>query len=957
VTTVAVAAGTRFRGFDGTDRIVPDAYEVVELREALERTYTTDAHLVSYVVRGRTRQPRINKEGLPYFDGIVETTAFFCDVDNDAHGAWTDDLVARAMREYATIAALDTCGVYHTAHGRRVVQPLLEPIPVAQSEPYLRRWLLSLECAGLRVDWACKDWTRHFRLPHVVRDGRPYRSPFVALDRMRPIALEPIAAAPAPVPTVPRGRRVVASITWSNDLPPHWSERAVAVAKAIRTHVTENWHEMYLALAGALLSRGCPPERVPAMVEWIALAAGSEKPASHRKSACDTARRYVAKQSTTGFRSLRDRWPLVANALEEVTPTRADARLREQAKPSAPILPLAEATACLTRAIREAPDGLTVISAECGLGKTNAAIGVAVDRAAKPYASPDAIGARAPLGSKTAISVDKNKLAEQIAADLRARGTPVRRIFGPLSVLREDGTPECRFHEVARPLVAGGQPMQWELCQGRGLTKCEFYANCRARDGVEGPDDARVTVGPHALLSNLDAEAGTTGLLIIDEPPPPLETIVLSAPDLADARQRLESFEGRYALRMARVLDAFDVWRGEETVHPIEVIRAHAGDNASDIVNAVQLLDAKAPPIRHSNFFVAKRSITFATQLGNASRVLGALRHAVASTGPVAVRVEKRGLVLTWAREDLAKALQRDGAVVVTDANAEIHVPVYEKIIGGKAHVHRFAADDGAPIARTLLRCSSANRTGWFEHGRVNLDSSFVAAVRGATQWAGSSRSVGIITMRVLRVLLEAAWRPDDEALDDQWRELGQPKEDLAEGREKLGPILQRYKGEIQFGHYGAVRGLNTMADVDALITLGDPWQNLGDVQSDVAFLGLEEDWRGRMNALCRAELEQAQGRLRPVHRKRPGRALHVGSIVPSGSGWGHFETTGLSRGPHRAEDATDASALRAQVDRMGGLRAAARHLGCSHTMVRRYLSGECVPPSHVVAKLPVTLP
>jgi hypothetical protein len=61
---VAVAPNKFARGLDGTGRSVPDAYEVVDVREALVRTYATDAHLVAYVLPGRAKQPRINKTGV-----------------------------------------------------------------------------------------------------------------------------------------------------------------------------------------------------------------------------------------------------------------------------------------------------------------------------------------------------------------------------------------------------------------------------------------------------------------------------------------------------------------------------------------------------------------------------------------------------------------------------------------------------------------------------------------------------------------------------------------------------------------------------------------------------------------------------------------------------------------------------------------------------------------------------
>jgi hypothetical protein len=957
---IAVASDIHNRGFDGSGRPANDAYEVMDLREALERVYRTDAHFVSYVVEGATRQPRINKPGLPYFDRPVFTTTFVCDIDNPGHAEWNDALNAQAAYEWETIPELATCGIYHTLHGRHIVQPLVEPIPVTKAEPYIRRWLLSLESAGLDVDWSCRDWTRHFRLAHVVRRRTgPFRSPFVDLSRMRPIELDPIAELPTPEPKehVPRALRSGVELAWASELPAQWQERAIAIAKAVRESVTERWHDMYLALGGALLGRGLPPERLPAMVDWIATAAGSEKPSSHARGARDTARRYADRLDVTGYPSLRGQWRAIAEALDRAAPTRAEARLRAQVSAAVPATPppLAQSLAAMTAAIRSAPDGLTVISAECGLGKTNAAMTVAAERAAKPHATPNAKGLRAPAQSKTSISVDKNALALQVAADLRSRGTPVRRIFGPLSVLREDGTPECRLAPVAAPLVEGGQPIQWVLCKD-----CEHRDVCRAKDGVEGPDDARVTVGPHALLGELDSSAGSSGLLVIDEPPAALETVAFSRHDFADARDRLGSFEGRYALAMRPIVEAFDRWmdlaQADTPTEPVVALReALPGADVTALVDGAsgaipEERRSRAPPIQRADIYVAKGSENYAKRLGNASRVLGGLHRAVTTNDRVAVRVEKRGeahaLVLTMPRTDLTRALKRHGSVVVTDANAELHLPVFERIVGYAPRFHKFAAADGAPIARILLRCRTATRKGWFVGGRLSLEA-VVPALRAAIDWAGegaSCRRLGLITMRLLRLHLEAAWRPEDEAPEELTRAEAQ------QAREKLGPVLRTWSGEILFGHYGAVRGLNTMADADALITLGDPWPNLGDARNDAAFLGLDSTWEQRLEAMCRAELEQAHGRIRAVHRTRSGRALHVGTVLPSGFGWtaGGVEI----RTMQTVSAAMDASEAERHVRTLGGRRSAARALQCSPATVIRYCAGERAVPLEVATKL-----
>lgn len=198
MTLLAVAPNKFARGIESaTDdwrnpdnpRHVKAEYEPIEIADALERTWQSDAHFVTYIVRDSLgfrleKQPRVNKSGLPWLlsQGYsVEVEAFVCDVDNPDHGPWTDALMRAAVELHATAPILATTGVYATAHGRRIVQPIAKPIPAQNAEPYLARWLRQLEQAGVAVDWGCRDWTRHFRCPHVRRDRRPYRSPWMAL--------------------------------------------------------------------------------------------------------------------------------------------------------------------------------------------------------------------------------------------------------------------------------------------------------------------------------------------------------------------------------------------------------------------------------------------------------------------------------------------------------------------------------------------------------------------------------------------------------------------------------------------------------------------------------------------------------------------------------------------------------------------------------------------------------
>jgi len=989
MTRVAVARGTRARGFDGVREKVELAYEVLELGEALQREYRTDAHLVTYVVRGARRQPRINKPGLPSFPQPVEVGVFFCDVDNPDHAPWTPETLGEALVQYDNLAVLQTAGVYHTAHGRRIVQPLAEPIPAGEVEPYIRRWFRHLEDAGLAVDWQCRDWTRHYRLPHVFRDGRRYRSPYVQLERMRPIALEPLPAepdAPDERPAHPKTAGLhpahpgatplrPAAVDWTTELPSFWQPRVQALAAAVRS-VQSEWHSLFLALAGALLSRRVPPEHVPAICRAVSLATGADDRTDDREAgARSTVQRWLAGQPATGYAQLSLRWPDVALTLDEATASGMDAEMRALAAIPTPemTLSLEETTAALREVIRTAPPGVTLVAAECGLGKTQAAIQVATERAARQHASPDAASMRAPLQSKTSISVDKNALAEQVQSYFGVAGVPAKRIFGPLSVLQADGTPECRFHDVAEPLVAGGQSMQRELCEGRGLLRCEQYEHCTARLGYMGPDDARVTIGSHALVAALDQAAGSTGLLVIDEPPPLLETTTITLEDLEVTESTLSAFHRDYTEAMRPALQAVRSWVETATeeqgalvlkdgvrafaaaVDPGCLLRAQlateTNGDAVDCAVAAPLLDkrSQAPPLRQTELSQLRYTPARARQVGRASGVLDTIYHALTApwlvVGHAGEQVGQPVLQITAARRDLTRALRRDGAVVVMDANIGVHAEIYEKALGYRPPLHQFHARDGAPIDRTHLWCSEASRAHWMRNGKLTPKPSLVNAVREVVRWARedpAATRLGLITLKPIRLALDAILHPEDPAAAAAWKEAQQLDGTLAKLRASLAPILALWPGEIRLGHYGAMRGLDTMADVDCLATLGDPWPNIGMVEHDMDYLGLPDEAEARKLALCRAELEQAHGRLRTVHRERPGRALHVGRILPGGSGWcgGQARRTQLKRGRPGPDEPMTVEELEAIIVRLGSVSAAARMAGCSAAYLRQCRTG-----------------
>jgi hypothetical protein len=406
---------------------------------------------------------------------------------------------------------------------------------------------------------------------------------------MRAVPLAPISASEhaAPALTTRGVPRPVVHVDWTRDLPPTWEPKVARLADAVRA-VESDWHTLFLTLAGALLARGVPPEHVPAICRAVSLATHADTRTHDReKAARSTVERKVAGFAVKGHAELRRRYPVVADALDEVTASGANARIRAQARAASkepPPLSLADTTAALEGAIKDAPDGVTCISAECGLGKTQAATRVG------------------------------------------------------------DG------HATATPLVEGGQPLQRLFCEGRGGTRCPQYDSCRARQGFVGDENALTTIAPHALLAKSQAEAGTTGLLVIDEPPSLIESVLFTEEEIAATLEARSMFAVQYGAAMTPALRAIQAWvvgasDVERVVELKDAVRegatnvivsdvafacaathvSRSADLAADIVACVAASvgtspRSLAPPIQNSYIHRARHDRAIAEKLGAARR-------------------------------------------------------------------------------------------------------------------------------------------------------------------------------------------------------------------------------------------------------------------------------------------------------------------------------------------------
>jgi transcriptional regulator with XRE-family HTH domain len=627
---------------------------------------------------------------------------------------------------------------------------------------------------------------------------------------------------------------------------------------------------------------------------------------------------------------------------------------------------------------------VTCLAAPPGTGKTQAVL-------AHASTLPPIEGRAAP-GSRMAISVPTHKLGKQIASKLPGRAL---RIYSPTSHTQPDGSLTCIYSDSATPLAAGGQSVSKELCDGRGRDPCPERARCPAYAGQEGATDANLVVGVHGLASALSGYAGTSGTLVVDEPGDPLFTERVTLDQLDGAVRYLDQFVTAYAVAIAPALDAWRRWFvapgsvAEGLTYLRHAVEAYAHEVSPDLLEAAGIegtaaavIDAaaaairpdarsKAPPIRWSALAVARVNAARAAELGAASRVLDLLWRGLTAvapaegllrTAPYAAALDgeddDRAAIVVGVNGQLTAALAHAGPVVILDADVALHVPALTKILGWAPPVTALRVPDGAPIARTIL-AARASRSTWLPRGLPDW-AAILPALRWAIAWlaeGGETRSVGLIAPQVFEAAIAHTLAPDDLGPRKAWKACRGTAASLDRARAHLAPILATWRGRYVLGHYQALEGLDHMADCDATLTLMDPRPNLGVERVKAAYLGL--DVEGRLDALAGAELGQAHGRLRTVHRTRPGRQLHVGTVAPSGWQGRAVDVRVLPVGrPARAEGAVGAAEVLAARTALGlTAEALAGLLGVSRKTVQRYESGAREVPPDVAAAVRVLCP
>lgn len=181
-----------FRGISSLDgphidaegrQFIPELGHPYSLKDALEKEFDSDAHLTCYVLKDKDGNtgaiPLMKKSVLKQIQaegGNLLTTCIGLDWDTPGHAPLTTEMLIDFLEKLLAGGALDerlgSWRAYYTSrHGTRVFYELVEPVPVEDAEKYVTSIIKEWEKHNLHFDTNCRDWTRRFRLPKVVRDG------------------------------------------------------------------------------------------------------------------------------------------------------------------------------------------------------------------------------------------------------------------------------------------------------------------------------------------------------------------------------------------------------------------------------------------------------------------------------------------------------------------------------------------------------------------------------------------------------------------------------------------------------------------------------------------------------------------------------------------------------------------------------------------------------------------
>lgn len=796
------------------------------IAEACEREYRSEALFVAYRTGDdlAARQPRLRK----HEHERARLRVLVADIDTPSHAPWSDRELDQLLVALDDCAPLATAAWYLTPRGLRVLQPLDRWIEARDHDAIHLAWTATIAAAHPLLASAATeahDWTHLYR-PAIClrREGRAgYRAQRYGAtgpswrEVERTLRRRPALAL-----------RSVRCEPISPPAPLRVERRAAHYSSTSSTHTR------------AIV-------RLPALiVEHLAVRAGAaiRESVHARWHQCYLALAGALLDLGCPADALED---AVALALaqdpgwghlehDRRAAARSTIAAAAEGRPYAARATLARDYPAVEQALRLSPAVERVLAQvereraagtehELELSALPSAISDPSSRLHVIVAPPGAGKTRAVLSlrhkARWALSVPTHALAEQCLAHDTAR---IERLFSPPSLRDADGQPVCVHHAAGAAFASARISVRRYLCRG-----CERAGCCVAEPGREGAAKPTLVVAPHALLRRARERAHKRAAIVLDEPPYPVTTVRLHRDDLARIRSRLLAFADATRMRIQLALDDIDRMQSYDWTPVAWPEHEHLAPSPYDALAAT----------RNAELRLALASAARAAHpiLDCSVRSRGAMRRVDLDT------VELGYMAAAWIE---AASLDRDQRAVVLDASADAWLPI-ARALWPAIDVTRLRAESACRHDTVVLATADATRNvsqvEWLDLAQRAVD--FVCE-RGA-------REIGLIT-----TLNAEAW---------------------------VSSLRLPHDARVIPGHYGAVRGLNAWAHCDALITVIDPRPHLGIYESIASYAS----WATARSitrdelvlAHARAELEQAHGRLRTIHREQPAISVHVGAILP----------------------------------------------------------------------------
>jgi hypothetical protein len=698
------------------------------------------------------------------------------------------------------------------------------------------------------------------------------------------------------------------------------------------------------ALGGTLGALGYEPARVRALVSQAAQRAGADDAAGMGEKALRTAHLAAAGKPAWQARRLREMFPELSTVLREHLAS-AEASPPE----TKPALVTAKEGAQQVRAlVGEAfgAPGITVILATPGLGKSQAV--------------REALAAR---GEGAVYCVPNHELAAQTTAELARVGLGATHPVGVVSVRKLPllSHAACQREEDVAAMIAAGAQARHDICP-----TCPHLPTCVPTQHKADPK-AHVWVHQSAIAAGVLGQAaaklrqgllpGAEGpsparLAILDEPPAVVEHLALPAGGgplgaYALAKARGELSDGACET-LGPVVEALREALGSPNLEPRSLRELLGTGEEADHVLRELIEGRSGSAMRPAILAGAIEGLTREAQAPQHRATLARIEAVEALVGALTEAAHRPdapclfwlaphgehpgGYQLTTRAPWVRAALEfqtAGGSVVILDATA--NAAALGAVFGEGLRVARVDVEDAPGMARRWARWASGARSRHVGPEKEPDPRQVRGALRRIAEQARTcgARNVGILAHKAVHEGLARAIEQVNEGsgavpllLPPEFVRLLLPQEDGSPGV------------EFVLGHFGAQRGLDRWKECELLVTLGDPHPNLGAVTAEALALGI--DPQAYADHQAGAELVQAWGRARAVHRQAPGVILHVGNLAPSGelapqwSGAGpSFAAPGRPRATGRDGGPLDPRAWASERERLGlSARGHARHLG-----------------------------